>query len=158
MYRSVRSRTPGQQNEESSDTNGGVITSGGRCFTLAALRFLRSALCMKDEFYNRHIIQNNLFKYVFEAFRANPVGDNLVASSIAEMCDFIHAWNIESLMEHIVENHLCVSSSVRSTNNNDDAVVTPYVETFTLMREKHSQNINLSSPGLGIDHMLKFFL
>jgi protein phosphatase-4 regulatory subunit 3 len=89
-----------------------VVTSGDRCLKLAALRyvsiccsyiihlfffrenvlshlllsrFLRSILSVKDEFYHRHIIQYNLFAPVFEAFRANPVGDNLVSSAIVEV-------------------------------------------------------------------------
>lgn len=58
------------------------VADGDRCLKLAVLRCLRSILSLKDEFYNRYIIQNNLFGSVFEAFRANPVGDNLVSSSI----------------------------------------------------------------------------
>lgn len=55
---------------------------GDRCLKLAVLRCLRSVLSLKDEFYNRHIVQHNLFAPVFDTFRANPVGDNLVSSSI----------------------------------------------------------------------------
>lgn len=52
---------------------------------LKSPRFLRSILSVKDEFYHRHIIQHNLFAPVFEAFRSNPVGDNLVSSAIVEV-------------------------------------------------------------------------
>ncbi len=65
-----------------SPTSKGLVPSGDRCLKLGALRCLRSIISLKDEFYNRHIIQHSLFTPVFEAFRANPVGDNLVSSSI----------------------------------------------------------------------------
>ena len=58
------------------------IANGDRCLKLAVLRCLRTILSLKDEFYNKHIVQNNLFAQVFDAFRANPVGDNLMSSAI----------------------------------------------------------------------------
>ena len=63
-----------------------LVPSGDRCLKLGALRCLRSIISLKDEFYNRHIVQHSLFTPVFEAFRANPVGDNLVSSSIIGKC------------------------------------------------------------------------
>ena len=66
-----------------------VSRSVDRCLKLAALRFLRAVLSVRDEFYNRHIVQHDLFKPVFDAFRDNPVGDNLVSSAIIDMCDFV---------------------------------------------------------------------
>jgi len=66
----------------SSPRSKAIVPSGDRCLKLGALRCLRSIISLKDEFYNRHIVQHSLFTPVFEAFRANPVGDNLVSSSI----------------------------------------------------------------------------
>merc|ERR1719223_1182324 len=83
-----------------------LVPSGDRCLKLGALRCLRSIISLKDEFYYRHIVQRSLFTPVFEAFRANPVGDNLVSSSIIEMCDFVRTENIKSVIEHIVTKHL----------------------------------------------------
>ena len=40
-----------------------------RCLKLSALRFLRAVLSVRDEFYHRHIIQQDLFQPVFDAFR-----------------------------------------------------------------------------------------
>eukprot|EP00986_Skeletonema_menzelii_P004530 scaffold1545_cov124-Skeletonema_menzelii.AAC.13 len=54
---------------------------GGKCLKLASLKFLRSVLSVKDEFYHRHIVQYNLFAPVFEAFRIIPVGRNLISSA-----------------------------------------------------------------------------
>jgi len=124
------------------------ITSGNRCLKLASLRLLRSILSVKDEFYHRHIVQNNLFAPVFEAFCANPVGDNLVSSTIIEMCDFIKTENIKSLLEYIVTKHLqqTLQAKIGSTfesmkYQSIEDVATPYVDTLTQLREKHEENI-----------------
>lgn len=115
-------------------------TSGDRCLKLAALRFLRAILSVNDEFYHRHIIHHNLFSPVFDAFRANPVGDNLVSSAIVEMCDFIHHENIMSLMEHIVTKHLSVAHTESPGPSLED-VSRPYVSTLTTLRESYEQNL-----------------
>lgn len=115
-------------------------TSGDRSLKLAALRFLRAILSVNDEFYHRHIIHHNLFAPVFEAFRANPVGDNLVSSAIVEMCDFIHNENIMSLMEYIVTKHLSVARNGPTGPSLED-VSSPYVSTLTTLRETYEQNL-----------------
>eukprot|EP00547_Thalassionema_nitzschioides_P005446 CAMPEP_0194202828 /NCGR_PEP_ID=MMETSP0156-20130528/2753_1 /TAXON_ID=33649 /ORGANISM="Thalassionema nitzschioides, Strain L26-B" /LENGTH=1160 /DNA_ID=CAMNT_0038928433 /DNA_START=97 /DNA_END=3579 /DNA_ORIENTATION=+ len=114
--------------------------SGDRCLKLAALRLLRSILSVKDEFYNRHIIQHNLFAPVFEIFRANPIGDNLLSSAIVEMCDFIQTQNIKSLIEYIVTKHL-TSEGEPDVKSLED-VATPYVSTLTTMRKAYEENFN----------------
>ena len=81
----LRSRVLGSVLSLLKSNKASAASSGDRCLKLAALRFLRSILSVKDEFYHRHIIQHNLFAPVFEAFRANPVGDNLVSSAIVEV-------------------------------------------------------------------------
>lgn len=93
---------------------------------------------MNDEFYHRHIIQHDLFSPVFEAFRANPVGDNLISSAIVEMCDFIRAENIKVLLEHIVTKHLARPSTLVPSLED---VSSPYVNTFTILRKAYEKNI-----------------
>jgi len=127
------------------------IVSGDRCLKLAALRFLRAILSVNDEFYHRHIIQHDLFAPVFEAFRANPVGDNLVSSAIVEMCDYIHSENIKSLLEYIVTKFLTTATdcpgSANSNNNSRsngpslEDVSSPYVSTLTTLRKAYEANI-----------------
>jgi hypothetical protein len=106
---------------------------------VCAFRFLRSILSVKDEFYHRHIIQHNLFAPVFEAFRVNPVGDNLVSSAIVEMCDFIHTENIKSLIEYIVTKHLSATSETPIPSLED--VSSPYVSTLTILRKTYEKNL-----------------
>jgi len=117
--------------------------SGDRCLKLAALRFLRAILSVNDEFYHRHIIHHNLFDPVFEAFRSNPVGDNLVSSAIVEMCDFIHGENIKSLLEYIVTKHLSASNQATEVPSLED-VSSPYVNTLTVLRKAYEVNLNAS--------------
>lgn len=106
---------------------------------VCSFSFLRSILSVKDEFYHRHIIQHNLFAPVFEVFRANPVGDNLVSSAIVEMCDFVHTENIKSLIEHIVTKHLSATSETPSPSLED--VSSPYVSTLTILRRAYEKNL-----------------
>lgn len=110
--------------------------------------FLRSILSVNDEFYHRHIIQHDLFAPVFEAFRANPVGDNLVSSAIIEMCDFIHTENIKSLVEHIVTKHL-VNSATPFPSLED--VSSPYVDTLTILRKAYENNLRNTNKALMSD-------
>jgi hypothetical protein len=120
-------------------------TSGDRCLKLAALRFLRAILSVNELMYHKHIIQHDLFGPVFEAFRANPVGDNLVSSSIVEMCDFITTEHINSLIEYIVTKHLSVTSEAPIPSLEDFA--TPYVSTLTLLREAHEKQMEEKNGG-----------
>lgn len=121
--------------------------SGDRCLKLAALRLLRSVLSVKDEFYHRHIIQHNLFAPVFEAFRANPVGDNLISSAIVEMCDFIQIQKIKSLIEYVVTKHLG-SPTIDGQMSLED-VSTPYVSTMSTLRKFYEENLNSTNGNAG---------
>lgn len=112
-------------------------------FSLLFCSFFRAILSVNDEFYHRHIIQHNLFALVFEAFRANPVGDNLVSSAIVEMCDFVHQENIKSLVEHIVTKHLSTTSAGPMPSLED--VSSPYVSTLTVLREAYEKNLKAAN-------------
>ncbi|CAM9865364.1 unnamed protein product, partial [Chrysoparadoxa australica] len=52
---------------------------------LAVVRFLRSCISIKDEFYNRYFVKNNLLAPVFALLRENLGKDNLINSAIIEM-------------------------------------------------------------------------
>lgn len=130
------------------------VVSGDRCLKLAALRFFRAVLSINDELYNRYIIQHNHFEPVFEAFRSNPVGDNLVSSAIIEICDFVHNEKIKSLLEHIVTKHMSAEALDKQTRSIED-VSMPYVNTLTELRQSYEasqraevdENGQISSPG-----------
>ena len=125
-----------------------------RCLKLSALRFLRSVLSVRDEFYHRHIIQQNLFKPVFDAFRENPVGDNLVSSAVIEMCDYIRIENIRSLVEYVATKHLGGQDDGTNDDNNKnkagninrrrvslEEVAAPHTDTLEQLRQKYEENL-----------------
>lgn len=55
----------------------------------AALRFCRKIVGLKDEFYNRYVVRNNLFRPIVKAFTANGRRYNLLNSAIIEMFEYI---------------------------------------------------------------------
>lgn len=53
------------------------------------MRFCRRIIGLKDEFYNRYIVRNNLLAPVVKAFMANGMRYNLLNSAIIELFEFI---------------------------------------------------------------------
>ena len=113
--------------------------AGSRALKLAVLRFLRAILSVNDEFYHRHIVQNDLFAPVFEALRLNPVGDNLLSSAIIEMCDYVHHEKIMSLIEYIVSRHLAANEDIPSLED----LSSPYVNTLSVLRKAYEEHSTL---------------
>ncbi|KAG5191708.1 hypothetical protein JKP88DRAFT_174161 [Tribonema minus] len=70
---------------------------------LAAVRFLRACVGIKDDFYNRYIVKNNLLAPVFALLAQNAAKDNLITSAIMELLEFLRSENVKSLIEYIVE-------------------------------------------------------
>ncbi len=64
--------------------------------SLAALRFCRRIVGLKDEFYNRYIVRNNLFKPIVKAFIANGRRYNLINSAIIELFEYIKLVSLEA--------------------------------------------------------------
>ena len=94
---------------------------------VAAVRFLRACVGLKDEFYNRYIIKNKLFTPVMKAFAANGSRYNLLNSAVLELVDFIRRENIKNLIAHLVEHHEPMFAEV------------DYVETFRLLKIRYEQ-------------------
>jgi protein phosphatase-4 regulatory subunit 3 len=102
---------------------------------VAAVRFLRACVGLKDEFYNRYIIKNNLFAPVMKVFVANGDKYNLLNSAVLELVDFIRRENIKALVAHLVETYETMFSSVT------------YVDTFKLLKVKYEHR-NQQEPGV----------
>ncbi|CAM9219297.1 unnamed protein product [Ascophyllum nodosum] len=98
---------------------------------LSAVRFFRSCVGIKDDFYNRYLVKNNLFAPIFALFRDNRGRDNLINSAIIELVEFIRTENVKSLVEHIVERF---SSSF---------VEVSQMATLESIKLKHEQNVDL---------------
>jgi hypothetical protein len=113
--------------------------SNSRALKLAVLRFLRAIISANDEFYHRHIVQNDLFAAVFEALRTNPVEDNLLSSAIVEMCDFIYKENIVSLVDYIVTNFLIIQKGAGQSNEGDSS---SHGSTLRMLRRTFEATLN----------------
>mmetsp|Transcript_5680 Transcript_5680/g.11936 ORF Transcript_5680/g.11936 Transcript_5680/m.11936 type:complete len:709 (+) Transcript_5680:727-2853(+) len=117
-----------------------LLSMRNQYIKLASLRFLRAVVSIKDELYNRYIEKHDIFAPVFEAFRKNAVKDNLVSSAIIEMCEYIRAENIKTLLSYIVNKYMTAESSLLL-----EAI--PYVDTFTLLRQQYEDNQAKSEVG-----------
>ena len=74
-----------------------------KSLVLASVRFFRTCIGLKDEFYNRYIVKNRCFDPVLTQLYENRTRDNLLHSAILELFEFIRRENIKSLISHIVD-------------------------------------------------------
>jgi len=78
-----------------------------RCKTqhvkLSAVRFVKYCLSMKDEFYNRYLVRNDLLRPIFEALK-KPLRDNLLNSAIFDIAEFVRSEKINSVVKYLIEN------------------------------------------------------
>ena len=58
---------------------------------LVAIRFVRMCIGIKDEFYNRYMVKNNLFEGLFVVFKRNRYKDNLLCSAVLELVEFVRS-------------------------------------------------------------------
>ena len=56
----------------------------------AAVRFCRKIVGLRDEFYNRYIVRNNLLAPIVKFFVAQGQRYNLLNSAIIELFEYIH--------------------------------------------------------------------
>nr|XP_024370707.1 serine/threonine-protein phosphatase 4 regulatory subunit 3-like isoform X2 [Physcomitrium patens] len=94
---------------------------------VAAVRFLRTCVSLKDEFYFRYIVKHNLFEPIIGAFVANGNRYNLLNSAVLELIDFIRKEGIKILIVYLIEKH---SSKLESID---------YVDTFRALKLKYDQ-------------------
>lgn len=62
---------------------------------VAGVRFLRTCVGTKDDFYMRHLTKNNLLDPVMHVFFENGDRYNLLNSAVLELIDFIRRENIK---------------------------------------------------------------
>lgn len=66
-----------------------------RWLVVAGVRFLRTCIGTKDDFYMRHLTKNNLLDPVMHVFFENGERYNLLNSVVLELVDFIRRENIK---------------------------------------------------------------
>lgn len=69
---------------------------------LSALRYFRTQVGMKDEFYIRHLIKNHAFGPIVELFLSVKDRNNLINSACLDLFELIGKENIKSLIDNIV--------------------------------------------------------
>lgn len=94
---------------------------------LCALRLMRRIIGLKDEVYNRYIIEGNLFEPVVNAFLNNGTRYNMLNSAVIELFDYIREENIKLLLTHVVEKFYKTLEWI------------DYVQTFKNMKIKYEQ-------------------
>eukprot|EP01134_Creolimax_fragrantissima_P000267 CFRG0267T1 len=72
---------------------------------LSAVRFLRAIIGLKDEFYNRHLVENKIFLLASEALCRNGARYNMLHSAILDILTFVLQHSTISLIDCLVENH-----------------------------------------------------
>ncbi|CAH8462852.1 unnamed protein product [Schistosoma turkestanicum] len=114
-----------------------LLQSSHKFLVLAAVRLLRRVVHMKEEFYNRYLIKNNLFKPVLKLFVSNGYRYNLLDSAIIELFDYIRSEEITSLITHIVENYWDILKNIN------------YVQTFTDLKRTYDHSHRSVRPVVG---------
>lgn len=71
------------------------------CLLTAALRFCRRIVGLKDEFYNRYIVRDNLLAPIVKAFMANGRRYNLLNSAIIELFEYLRMVSVRCIHSHL---------------------------------------------------------
>ena len=108
-----------------------LASSLDKCLVLAALRFFRTCIGLKDEFYNRYIVKNKCFEPVLAQLQRNRTRDNLIHSSILELFEFIRRDNIKTLISHLSDTFVDTLAGLN------------HVDTFKGLLLRHEQLLDL---------------
>ncbi|KAL6746889.1 component of IIS longevity pathway SMK-1-domain-containing protein [Haematococcus lacustris] len=117
-----------------------VIHRNERWLACAAVRFLRTCITIKDEFWSRYLVKNNVFEPIMTAFAQNGERYNLLNSAVLELLDFIRKENMKELIEYLVNTFYHRFEDVE------------YADTFKALRLKHEQHLDaLAEAGQSLD-------
>lgn len=97
---------------------------------LYAIKFLKSVLTTKDEFYFRHIEKLDCFRGVIALLQKLQSKDNLLASAIFDLFQFILSENLSVLVSYLMKKYAAVF---------DDLVLLPGVDCFDQLKLRYSQ-------------------
>lgn len=104
-----------------------LTTRREKYVVVAAVRFLRTCIGRKDEFYYRYIVKNDILEPVIKAFLANGSRYNLLNSAVLELFDFILKENVKTLIVYIIEKYYDKLENIQ------------YVNTFNKIKNKYDQ-------------------
>jgi len=106
-----------------------LLHSKDKHLVLDAIRFVRTCVGLKDDFYNRFLVRDDYFQGLFAIFLQNGPRNNLINSSIIEMVEFIRMENIKKLVSYIVEKYGDVLAKV------------DYVDTYPALKAVYDKNM-----------------
>lgn len=98
-----------------------------RWLVVAAIRFVRTCIGMKDDFYTRYLTRNGVFDPIWTVFFENGDRYNLLNSTVLEMVEYIRKENVKGLISFLIEHY-----SARFEDHD-------YVETFRQLKVKYEQ-------------------
>lgn len=104
-----------------------LTTRREKHLVVAAVRFLRTCIGRKDEFYYRYVVKNDLFGPVVQAFLANGNRYNLLNSAVLELFKFVFEENARSLIIYLIEKYYDKFENVL------------YVDIFKKLKTKYDQ-------------------
>lgn len=90
-----------------------IFATNERHLQLAALRYFRVCIGINDEFYNRHLIKNNLFEPIVDLFVHCANRNNLLNSAILEFFETIRRENMKGVIYNLVENYRSKLESIK---------------------------------------------
>jgi protein phosphatase-4 regulatory subunit 3 len=105
--------------------------------TIVALKFFRTCISMQDEFYNRQLMQYDLFEPILGIVLETAPKNNLLNSACLEFFEFIRRENIKPLIQHLVNTHRTQLESIT------------YVDIFGGLIIRHEQNTFTAATTLG---------
>jgi protein phosphatase 4 regulatory subunit 3 len=72
-----------------------LLSRRERWLAVSAVRFVRTCVGTKDDFYVRHFVRTDVLKPIMTAFFANGPRYNLLNSAVLELVEFIRKENIK---------------------------------------------------------------
>ena len=80
-----------------------LMKSTRRYLQLSAIKFLRTIVASKDEFYFRHLVKLDLLSPIVDILKQGK--DGIVTSAVLELIDYICREGIKTLVGYLVEKH-----------------------------------------------------
>lgn len=81
----------------------GLLKAPEKWLVISAVRFVRTLIGMKEDFYDQFVVRQNAIGRVIDVFFENGDRNNLLNSTILELFDFLKKERRHQLIQHIVE-------------------------------------------------------
>lgn len=128
-----------------------------KIFSISVVKFLRTCLGTRDDFYYRLFTKYDIFKYIFlimgqlKVPRSRGEG-SILESVIIEMLDFICRNNIQLILKYLLENYITVIQNLnfKASRGSKCKVFSRILESFDTMLKATSSINNCEKISLNI--------